>query len=297
VGGVALVLAVAFAGVVAARVTEPVQLLKRQTERIANGDFALVRPPQRDDELRDLALAVNRMAELLQRNAVELRQHERAATLHQIGAGIAHQLRNAATGCRMALDLFRRQEQSLEHDENLIVATRQLELMESYLQRFLTLGRTSQLERAPTDLADVLRSAVELVRPLAEHRHATVDVHIKNDAPAIDADRKSLEQVFVNLLTNAVEACAVPDVSHPEVTVTLARHNGAWQVAILDNGPGFAPRVMGRLGDPFVTTKPEGTGLGLAVAREILAAHSATLSWSRRDGQTVFAVEFPAQVT
>src|SRR5690606_12622768 len=110
-------------------------------------------------------------------NAAELRQHERTQTLHQIGAGIAHQLRNAATGCRIALDLFRRQ-QGAKADENLSVAARQLELMESYLQRFLILGRTAQRELVPVDLRDVATSALGLVRPLAEHLRVTIDVDL-----------------------------------------------------------------------------------------------------------------------
>jgi nitrogen fixation/metabolism regulation signal transduction histidine kinase len=292
VGGVALVLAIALAGVVAARVTEPVQLLKKQTERIASGDFAPVQPPPRDDELRDLALAVNRMAGMLQHNAEELRRHERSAALNQVGAGIAHQLRNAATGCRMALDLYQRQQRGVDPEENLLVATRQLELMESYLQRFLTLGRTTKVDLAPLDVNEVIASAVTLVRPLAEHRHATVETPPNGAPHIIFADRKSLEQVFVNLLTNAVEACAVPEVSSPRVAIAVHPAGEALCITIADNGPGFAPRIAGRLGEPFVTTKPEGTGLGLAVAREILAASGASLAWRREGAWTKFEVTF-----
>jgi signal transduction histidine kinase len=293
VGAVALVFAIGLASVVAARVTQPVQLLKRQTERIAAGDFAVVAPPQRDDELRDLALAVNRMAALLKSNADALRQHERTATLHQMGAGIAHQLRNAATGCHMAIDLARRQTPGLAQDENLIIATRQLELMENYLQRFLTLGRTAQLDKQAIDLRDVIAGAARLVKPRAEHLHVTLAAPRSPEAAIISADAKSLEQVLVNLLTNAIEACSVPEVTRPEVRIELTAENDAWRVTVTDNGPGFDEQVLTRLGEPFVTTKPEGTGLGLAVAKEILAKHDGQLTWAARDGWTRFEVQLP----
>lgn len=296
VGGAALVLALALASMAAARVTEPVQLLKRQTERIAAGDFNPVHPPPRDDELRDLAQAVNRMAEMLQANAAELRQHERTQTLHQIGAGIAHQLRNAATGCRIALDLFRRQH-AASNDENLLVAARQLELMESYLQRFLILGRTAQRELASVDLREVVTSALALVRPLAEHLRVAIDVELGAQPITVRADRTNLEQVFVNLLTNAIEACAVPDVSQPRVQVQLTTASASAMVQVRDNGLGFSPQIASRLGEPFATTKPEGTGLGIAVAREILSSHQGELAWRRADDWTTFVVTLPSLAT
>lgn len=292
VGGVALAFAVALSTIVAARVTEPVQRLKQQTERIASGDFTPADPPQRDDELRDLALAVNRMATLMSQSAQELRQHERARTLHQIGAGIAHQLRNAATGCRMALDLFRRQEDRWRNDENLTVAARQLELMEAYLQRFLVLGRTTQQERAIVDLGAIIASAVELVRPMANHLRVAVEAAPLPRA-MIEADRTSLEQAIVNLLTNGIEACASPGTSQPRVEVNLSTHDGQHRLRVVDNGPGLANAVTSRLGEPFVTSKPEGTGLGLAVAREIVVQHGGQLTWQREGARTVFEIALP----
>lgn len=293
VGGVALVLAVALASVVAARVTQPVQLLKRQTQQIAAGDFTPVEPPARDDELRDLALAVNRMATMLSNSADELRQHERSRTLHQIGAGIAHQLRNAATGCRMALDLFRRQQSQWKQDENLTVAARQLELMESYLQRFLVLGRTAEHAKTAVALADIVGSAVELVRPLASHLHIAIDYVPSTTYAAVTADRTSLEQALVNLLTNAIEACATPD-STAGVRIRVGESNSQLTIEVADSGPGFSDKIRNRLGEPFVTSKPEGTGLGLVVAKEIIAQHEGELTWQREAGWTKFIVSLPS---
>lgn len=290
-GGLALAAAVALATFVAARVTQPVQKLRCQVARIAQGEFEQMPLPARDDELRDLSLAVNQMAQLLRENAVELRRHERAATLHQLGAGIAHQLRNAATGCRMALDLFRREEPRLVANENLAIATRQLELMEHYLQRFLTLGRTAQLSLAPVEVWRLVQNATNLVRPLAEHLHVALEVQDVPNEIVVRADATSLEQVLVNLLTNAIEACADPQVTQREVRVECLTEGDGVEFVISDYGLGFCANVADQLGEPFVTTKPQGTGLGLAVAKEIVREHHGNLSWQRRGEVTRFVVE------
>ena len=108
IGGGAILLVAAAAYWVAQRVTQPVQQLRTQVQRIAEGDFSPSPVPRRDDEIRDLAAAVNQMAEKLARYEEETRQSERLQTLGTLGGGIAHQIRNAATGCRIALDLHQR---------------------------------------------------------------------------------------------------------------------------------------------------------------------------------------------
>ncbi|HTN73762.1 MAG TPA: HAMP domain-containing sensor histidine kinase [Pirellulaceae bacterium] len=290
VGAVLLGITALLASVIAARVTQPIASLEAQVARIAQGDFAPVELPRRDDELRELTQAVNHMAELLKANAAQIRQHERVATLHQLGSGIAHQLRNAATGCRMALDLFRREKPALQNDENLQIAARQLGLMEHYLQRFLMLGRTMRIERTPVDLCQLTTSALALVRPLAEHLHVTLESTIHPQPVILQGEATSLEQLLVNLLTNAIEACAAPGVAAPGVRIALDAQTPS--ITIADNGPGIASHIAARLGEPFVTSKPEGTGLGIAVAKEIVAQHDGTLRWERAGAWTQFVVNF-----
>ena len=110
------------------------------------------------------------MTEKLSRYEDEVRRSERLRTLGQLGAGMAHQLRNAATGARMAIELHRRECPAGQSDEALGVAMRQLRLMESYLQRFLTLGRGRPLPHQRLRLSGLLEDALELVRPACATR-------------------------------------------------------------------------------------------------------------------------------
>jgi HAMP domain-containing protein len=102
IGGLAIALVAAAAFLVARQVTRPIQQLRSQVERIAQGNFQPVPAPSRDDEVRDLVAAVNQMAEKLAHYEEETRKSERLRTLGTLGGGIAHQIRNAATGCRIA---------------------------------------------------------------------------------------------------------------------------------------------------------------------------------------------------
>jgi two-component system C4-dicarboxylate transport sensor histidine kinase DctB len=105
------------------------------------------------------------------------------------------------------------------------------------------------------------------------------------------ADATSLEQVLVNLLTNAIEACSETQVTHRAVRIEYGLTADQVQILIADQGPGFRPDVADHLGEPFVTTKPQGTGLGLAVAKEIVREHHGTLRWERVGDETRFVVE------
>jgi signal transduction histidine kinase len=308
VGGSALLVAVLLAVAIASRMTRPLWQLGAEVDKIAHGEFRAIPLPKRDDELRDLAAAIDRMARTLAMYEQQVRRNERLRTLGQLGGGMAHQIRNAATGCRMALDLLARENPAAGASEHLDVATRQLELMEEYLQRLLTLGRKPA--SPPQDLVDltaVVDDALKLVAPAARHVHVQVEFRRPDRPMVVRGEHDALQQLLVNLLINAVDAAA-----HP-------RHDGAGAVGeqavrspgriavdlvvcddvrfalvVADSGPGPSEGMGSTLFEPLVTDKSDGSGLGLTVAREIAEQHDATIRWERRDGMTHFVVEFPA---
>ncbi len=320
IGGAALLLVGLAATLVAARVTQPIGKLRWQVERIAQGDFQPMPTPPRNDELQDLAAAVNQLAQRLARYEDETRKSERLRTLGTLGGGIAHQIRNAATGCRIALDLHARDcplaasdwnaAESIPYSANghgeepLAVAVRQLELIEAHVKRFLTLGRPASAERSATDLADIIEQAISLVGPMAEHAGAGIVFDRPPERMQLLADAQSLVQLLVNLLVNAVQAAAgarvlvgpnLHSVATP-VVVRLARVAPTrCEIAVGDPGPGPAAAIQSRLFEPFATDKPGGTGLGLVVARQIAEDHGGLVRWQRRDNRTWFIVELPVE--
>ena len=294
VGSVALLLVIGFAVAIASRVTRPLQRLQAQVGEIAEGDFQPMQVPPRDDEIADLSRSINQMAEMLAKYEADVRQNERLRTLGQLGAGIAHQIRNSATGCRMAVELHARQCNE-HHDESLDVAKRQLELMENYLQRFLRLGRNDETPHTQTSLADVVHTAISLVHPTARHVGVQLEWNAPDLATLVLGDAETLEQMLVNLLVNAIEAASA-DTSNPSkrVRVTIRPSNERFVVEVCDTGKGPPDSVQSNLFEPFVTGKADGVGLGLSVASEIAKAHRGDIRWQRRDGETRFAVELSA---
>ena len=309
VGAAGGVLVFLLAALIAARVGGPLRRLHRQVDGIADGDFRPLPLPPRNDEIRDLALAINRMAEMLTLYEDKVRTAEQLRTLGQLGGGIAHQLRNSVTGCRMALDLHRRQCNSGD-SESLEVARRQLTLMEKYIQRFLARARGESAAAVPVDLQALIERTLPLLTPSA--RHVDVEVQLTTpDAPVIvEGEDEDLEQLVVNLVLNAIDAAAERETSGgrqpvglddkpPQrlVRVTLSVTDDQRAVLeVADTGRGPEPRVQARMFDPLVTAKPDGAGLGLFIARDVAQRHGGTITWRRQDNMTSFIVELPRLV-
>lgn len=274
-----------------------------QLQRIATGDFRSSDLPRRDDELRDISTAVNQTAGLLEQFEGSVREGERMKTMVAMGAGLAHQIRNSSTGCRMALDVVV-EENELSGDEAMQVARRQLSLMDNYLQRFLMLAKVepSRIEHQTEDLRVIVDRAVSLVRHSAKH----LNVELKRKSHSSEGERPAqvvgdivaIEQAVVNLLLNAIEASstAATEESEPraEVYVKLAwTSDETVQIVVSDNGAG--PSADQDVFAPFVSDKKAGVGLGLAVVKEVATEHNGQASWSRNDGWTDFAFELPTR--
>lgn len=295
--GIATLLLLAVTTVIAARVTRPIEQLGRHAEDIALGEFEPIQIPERDDEIRDLVLSINRMTAMLAHYEDEVRRNERLRTLGQLGGGIAHQIRNAVTGCRMALDLHQRESTAeTSDDEPLTVARRQLELMENYLQRFLTLGRPQTDAADWIKLSELIAGVVQLVRPTASHLGVALINHTSVDGTRILGDQAAIEQMLVNLVLNAIEAASSESESTTakKVEISLIRVNGNVHIDVADSGPGVPADIKGLLFQPFATSKPDGVGLGLSVARDIARSHQGDVVLAEQSGGiTCFRVILP----
>ncbi len=297
---VALPIVLLLSHVAASRIAARVGRLHQQVDRIADGEFQQFALPNGDDEIRALAGAVNRMAAMLAGYEHEVRRTERMRTLAHLGGGIAHQLRNSATGCAMAVDLHANECPLGEASETLGVAKHQLRLMEQYIQRFLQLGKPGETPAMqPINLAALVEDLLPLVEPSA--RHAGVELIWRRDdgAAIVPGNAERLGQTIINLLVNAIEAAAQGGVragSPCRVCIDLARKSpDCVTLTVADTGSGPADDVQQTLFDPFVTGKPDGVGLGLSVAREIVEQHGGQIAWHRADQLTYFTVKLPTQ--
>jgi signal transduction histidine kinase len=270
------------------RLVGRIRALERRTRQIAAGDFSPMPLPRAADELRDLTASVNEMGDRLARLQQAVQTTERVRLTGQLATGLAHQLRNSATGAKLAVQVYLADHPDGD-TEALAVTLRQLTLMEANLRRFIDLGRPGAGKRESVSLPALLTDVVELYRPRCKHAGIELrwgpgppDVHIEGDAG-------QLGDLFANLVGNAVDAVG----SGGEVAVTLNDSPQRLTIEVSDTGPGPPADVTARLFEPFVTGKPEGIGLGLAVARHAAEAHGGRIAWRRDEGRTVFRVELP----
>ena len=245
--------------------------------------------PRANDELRDLTLSVNEMASRLDQLNRAVARTERSRLASQLAGGLAHQLRNGVTGAKLALQLFLSEHP--EHEsEALDVTLRQLALMEANLRRFIDLGRPGASKRELCSLNAIVNDVVELYRPRCKHAGIDLKCSVPVDDVKINGNADQLGDILANLIGNAADAVG----SGGDIAVELRREGSSATIEVIDSGPGPTPEIAARLFEPFVTGKPEGIGLGLAVATHAAEAHGGDITWHREHGRTLFRVAIPA---
>jgi len=286
IGGCALLAMVGLSYMIAAKLGARLDRMQRHVGKLATMEFENLLPVSGNDELTSLALSINRMAIDLQRATQLIRMSERTTLITQVAGGLAHQLRNSITGARMAIQLQMRRSPNSDM-ESLRVANRQLSLTENQIRGLLSLTRDARQEPVLGQIDQILESIRDLLEP--QFLHSATGLQIEFPAEQLlnslaVADAEQVQSALLNLIQNALEA------SRPngQVRVVVALTEDQIQVDVLDNGPGIADHVNGRIFEPFVTGKPEGVGLGLTLAAQVAESAHGKLTCDRIDSWTRF---------
>ncbi len=238
-----------------------------------------------------------RSDELLREQHAEVARMTRHATAGAMGASLAHQISQPLSNVAMYLHVGRqlladRPERPAR--DALEKAASQLRQAKEMLERLRDFVSRGTLRPTPTDLGAMARKLVAL----AEDDARSHGVTIRLDAAVTrltTVDALQLEQALINVINNAVDAASEARRAPGCVTVRVVAMSAGMRIEIEDNGPGVPEAVARQLFEPFVTTKPGGMGLGLALARELVAAHGGTIRWEHREPQegTRFIIELP----
>lgn len=279
----------AVTGWIAHRMGARIRMVQQQVARIAGGDFERFDPDPRCDEIQDLAISINVMCDQLKQMRRTIALAERTRVLSQLGAGLAHQLRNSLTGARMSVQLHARRSPPQPGDETLNVALRQLAMTEEQVKGLLSLGRAERVPHAPCELGRLLADIALLVYPSSQHAHVDFRL-LPGDKPVrVMGDEAGIRAAILNLTLNAIEAAGPGG----RVNLGASTDDGEIAIEVSDTGPGPLPEVAESLLEAFVTSKPEGVGLGLAIAQHVAVEHGGRLGWSRRGGETQFRLALP----
>ena len=291
--------------------------LARQTERLDNSRRALLHILQdsHDDKLR---LEASRKAMIhimgdLRETTAEMQQREqelrdkqeqlvqagKLATLGELTTGVAHELNNPLNNTGLfvgnAIDFI----ELGVPDKGPIVrelrhALQQVGKATEIISHLRTFGRAAPVSREPISLRPVIERALSLVQEQLRLHEIEVTLDLGPEEPVVVGNPIQLEQVFINLLTNARDAVA--DSPRKAIRISSSVGPAAVEVAFADSGPGIPPGLEQRIFDPFFTTKEvgKGTGLGLSITYGIVKEHGGTISVVSRPGEgATFLIHLP----
>jgi two-component system NtrC family sensor kinase len=272
-------------------VRRPMLELQEKIQRVSDGDLtATVSFSSRNDDIGDLGRNFNTMVRQLRESREEIeRLHrtqmtraEHAATLGELAAGLAHEIRNPLAGIAGVMDIVGR---------DLPASSPALEVLKDVREEVLRINRivSDLLETArpkPPDcqLADLnatVEHAVAMARQQALSKPIKIDCINSPHLPPVEHDTGQIHQVLLNLVLNAIQALDGPGT----VTVTIDTYDSMASVVVQDTGPGIPPETLPNIFRPFFTTKGHGTGLGLSLAKRIAEDHGGELNVASKLGQ------------
>jgi len=289
-----------------------------------NNTVVISRYADFETNIRHVEKEITQVVERLQQRESELLRSEQLAIVGQLAAGLAHELRNPLMPIKVLVQsALAREGESPLNRRQLTIINEELIRLEDSIQSFLDFARPPELITRPLDIAEVIYQALDLVYPKA-HQH-DVELHCVVPSRRISAaaDAAQLKQLLLNLLLNSLDAMPdggmlqivleVPDgppqaAVDPESMRNLDSEQDALRVAtdapgtnppmfrirLFDTGTGFPDEMLPRIFEPFVTSKDTGTGLGLTICRQIVAAHGGNISAHNRTPHGAeFVIELP----
>jgi signal transduction histidine kinase len=233
------------------------------------------------------------------------RLRDRLASLGEMAAGIAHELKNPLAGIEVMAGLLRRQVPDSKDAQSLLAdILSEAKLANAIVVEMLEFVRPVRLQMERTDLTDVLQQSVTMAESKARRGEVKVVTHVERELPMIEGDHHQLSQVFTNLVANAFEAldgkghitisASTSTIEADPAFVGVLPPTPAVMVDVADDGPGVPADVTDKIFNPFFTTKVTGTGLGLAIVRKIVDAHDGRIDVSSApDTGTRFRVTLP----
>jgi PAS domain S-box-containing protein len=234
----------------------------------------------------------------------QLRQQQKLEALGTLASGVAHEINNPITGimnyAQLIVDKAEPGSQSAGYAAEIVQET---ERVATIVRNLLQFARQEKQAHSPARMADIVEQTLSLVRAVLQHDQITLTVDVPEDLPALKCRSQQLQQVVMNLLTNARDALnAKYPGYHADKTITVRvrpfeQGGRPWlRLTVADQGPGIPPEIQARIFDPFFTTKPrdQGTGLGLSISHGIVKDHNGVLYFETEPGiGTQFHLDLP----
>lgn len=291
-----LVMILIVAGLSAA-VSRPVKRLTLGVHRMMHGDYSRQIESDTGDELAELADAFNRLSERM----AALRTEDRFRFLGHVAARMAHELRKPLHVIQLAGEALEREVKTAGGASRIIrnigIINEEIESSDRFVSEILSFSQNETLDKQLYSPALLLSRTVEKYRLLGAEHGIALTLENLTPVPDIFIDVLRMEEVFSNILRNAVNAMLEmePPADPAHIHITLELEAGSEIVIrVYDRGPGFDESVIDRLFDPYFTTREQGCGLGLSICYRILSAHGAAITLENTpEGRGLVTMRFP----
>ncbi len=296
-------------------VLSPLRRIERMIDRIVQGSFR--RGEQIGEPAKEFAAVESKlnllgekfsgvrqeasekqhgMEQLLERMESQLDVASRLAAISRISGGVAHEIKNPLNAISLHLDLLRARLDGAENEltSEIDILSKEVRRLDRVVKTFLDFSRPVDVRLVEVDLAALVAEVAALMTPQA--RLARIDMYF--DAPRgevmqIRGDADMLKQAVLNLVTNALDAMK----QGGWLRLSVARNGESVILEVADNGPGIPPELRQKVFQLYFTTKPAGSGIGLAMTYRAVQLHNGTIDFFSEDGRgTTFRLEFPAVV-
>lgn len=274
----------------AARWLRPVRTLTEGVSRVGRGDYTAQLGVKGDDEIAVLAREFDAMAQSLRERQVELKQKqeellraERLAAVGRISAQISHEVRNPLSSIGLNVEMLDEQisratfataAEATEARELLAAVSREVDRLTEITEEYLRLARLPEPSLKVEDLNQVIDGVLSFSKEELDRAKIDVQRELAPTPVLARADEGQLRQVLINLMRNGREAMGQRG---GKLTVGTRVVNGEVEISVADSGPGISDEARAHLFEPFYSTKPGGSGLGLSLSRQIVQAHGGRL--------------------
>jgi PAS domain S-box-containing protein len=218
-------------------------------------------------------------------------QSEKLSIVGELAAGVAHEIRNPLTTIKGFIQLYKKQNSSIEFNDLLLS---ELERIETITTEMLSLGKPQAIQLKSTNLGELLEDTLDLLQPQAHMNGIQFNLNMENTTFQITCEKNQIKQVFLNILKNAMEAMN----KGGEIFIDLRKcGETTCVISFQDQGSGIPEELLPRLGEPFYSLKEKGTGLGLMICHKIIKQHQGHITYhSKLNEGTLVEILLPLEM-
>jgi len=276
-------------------ITKPLNRLLEATRTLKSGDLDY-RVKGLKDEFGELATSFNEMSVSLKEQMHRMHRVEQMAVVGQLAAGLAHEVKNPMAGIKVAMSVLSGESYIVPEDKAVLEkVVAEISRLEGLMKEFLNFAKPQKPRFEAVNVNNILNTTLTFYLKAHSIGGKSESIRIEKDfreVPQTQADTGQLQQVFLNLFFNAIEA--MPQGGILSVRSGPEEDGKRIRVEISDTGKGIREEHLEKIFEPFFTTKAKGTGLGLAISRQLIEQHEGTIDVSNRpEGGTRFVLRLP----